>query len=47
MIRTFGLKKDLDAYINFNLDSVSSHDLEWYWVDFDNPSETEIDLLRK
>jgi len=47
LIRTFGLKKDLDAYINFNLDSVSSHDLEWYWVDFDNPSETEIDLLRK
>ena len=47
MIRTFGFKKDLDAYFNFNLDSLSDHDFQWYWVDFDNPSESEIDLLRK
>ena len=47
MIRTFGIKKDLEAYSNFNLNSLSDHDLQWYWVDFDNPSESEIELLRK
>ncbi|MCO5387707.1 magnesium/cobalt transporter CorA [Desulfosporosinus sp.] len=47
MIRTFGLKKDSDASFNFNLDSLGEHDFQWYWVDFDNPSEPEIDWLRK
>lgn len=47
MIRTFGFKKDSDASFNFNLDSLSENDFQWYWVDFDNPSEPEIDWLRK
>lgn len=47
MIRTFGFKKDSEPYFNFNLDSLSDHDLQWYWVDFDNPSESEIELLQK
>lgn len=47
MIRTFGFKKDSEPYFNFNLDSLSDHDLQWYWVDFNNPSEPEIELLRK
>jgi len=47
LIRTFGLKKDSDASFNFNLDSLGEHDFQWYWVDFDNPSEPEIDWLRK
>ena len=47
MIRTFGFKKDAEASFNFDVNSLSDHDLQWYWVDFDNPSESEIDLLRK
>ncbi|MCO1601875.1 magnesium/cobalt transporter CorA [Desulfosporosinus nitroreducens] len=47
MIRTFGLKKDSDASFNFNLDSLVENDFQWYWVDFNNPSEPEIDWLRK
>lgn len=47
MIRTFGFKKDAEADFNFNLDSLSDHDLQWYWADFDNPSESELELLRK
>ena len=47
MIRTFGFKKDAEACFNFELDSLSDPDLQWYWVDFDNPSQPEIELLRK
>ena len=47
MIRTFGFKKDSEAYLNFNLNSLSDHDFQWYWVDFDNPCEPEIELLHK
>lgn len=47
MIRTFGLKKDLEAVVNFDLDSLINHDLLWFWADFDHPSESEIDLLRR
>lgn len=47
MIRTFGLKKDLEACFNIDLDDLSNYDLEWFWADFDHPSESEIDLLRR
>jgi len=47
LIRTFGIKKDAKPYINFDLNSLSDHDLQWYWIDFDNPSALEIDLLHK
>jgi len=47
MIRTFGIKKNSEALFNFNLNSLSDHDLQWYWVDFDSPSEPEIKLLCK
>ena len=46
LIRTFGFKKDSEPYINFDLTSLSEHNLEWYWIDFNNPSEIEIDFLR-
>ncbi|SDI16542.1 magnesium/cobalt transporter CorA [Desulfosporosinus hippei] len=47
MIRTFGFKKDSEPYFNFSLDSLNDHDLQWYWIDFDNPNESEIELLQK
>jgi len=47
LIRTFGIKKDSEALFNFNLNSLSNYDLQWHWIDFDNPSESEIELLRK
>lgn len=47
MIRTFGLNKESEACFNFSLNSLGELDLQWYWADFDNPSDSEIDLLRK
>ncbi|MBC2725020.1 magnesium/cobalt transporter CorA [Desulfosporosinus sp.] len=47
MIRTFGFSKDSAPYTNFNLDSLSNQDFQWYWVDFANPSEPETLLLSK
>lgn len=47
LIRTFGFKKDSEALFNFNLNSLNNHDFQWHWIDFDNPSESEIELLRK
>jgi magnesium transporter len=46
LIRTFGYKQESDTCINFDLEHLSKHDLQWYWVDFNNPSESEIELLR-
>lgn len=45
MIRTFGLKKELEPFICFDLNSLRKQDPQWYWVDFCNPSEPEIALL--
>ncbi|KJS88262.1 MAG: metal transporter [Peptococcaceae bacterium BICA1-8] len=47
MIRTFGFGKDSEVYFNFNLNSLRDHNFQWYWIDFDNPSEPEIEILRK
>lgn len=46
MIRTFGFKKDSEPYVNFDLNSLSTYDLEWYWLDLDDPRDFEIDFLR-
>lgn len=46
MIRTFGFKKDSEPYVNFDLNSLSTYDLEWYWLDLDDPMDFEIDFLR-
>ncbi|EHQ89191.1 magnesium/cobalt transporter CorA [Desulfosporosinus youngiae] len=45
MIRTFGLEKDLESHICFDLDNLSKHDYIWYWIDFCNPTESEIAFL--
>jgi len=47
LIRTFGFGKDSEVYFNFNLNSLRDHNFQWYWIDFDNPSEPEIEILRK
>ena len=47
MIRTFGFQKGSEVYLNFDLNSLGDYDFQWYWVDFDNPSESEIELLHK
>ena len=46
LIRTFGFKKNSEPYVNFDLNSLSEYKLQWYWVDFNDPSEPEIELLR-
>ncbi len=45
MIRTFGIKKNSEAFFDFDLNRLSDYDLLWYWVDFDNPCEPEKELL--
>lgn len=47
MIRTFGIKKDSETSFNFDLNSLTVNDFQWYWVDFSNPTEPEIELLRQ
>lgn len=46
MIRTFGYKKGSEPYINFDLNSLSTYDLDWYWLDLDSPKDFEIDFFR-
>ncbi|MDP4127289.1 MAG: magnesium/cobalt transporter CorA [Bacillota bacterium] len=46
MIRTFGFSVHSEPCINFDLNSLSKHNLQWYWVDFNNPGEEEIALLK-
>jgi magnesium transporter len=46
LIRTFGYKKDVEPYVNFDLNSLSRLNLDWYWVDFNEPNESEIELFR-
>jgi magnesium transporter len=46
LIKTFGYKKDSEPYTKLDLNSLSTYDLDWYWIDFDNPNDFEINLFR-
>jgi magnesium transporter len=45
MIRTFAVTKDSKLLNNVSLERLSSSDIDWYWVDFDRPTEEEASLL--
>lgn len=45
MIRTFAVTKDSKFLNDISLERLSSSDIEWYWVDFDKPTEEEASLL--
>jgi magnesium transporter len=45
LIRTIAITKDLKPIYDLPLNDLSSEDILWYWMDFNNPSEEETALL--
>lgn len=45
MIRTFGVTADSQLEMNFPLEELHQKSFEWYWVDFDQPTQDEWTLL--
>jgi len=45
MIRTFGVTPDSQLEIDFPLEDLHNQSFDWYWIDFDHPTEDEWALL--
>jgi magnesium transporter len=45
MIRTFAVTKDSQYLNDIPLERLMGSDIDWYWVDFDRPTEEEASLL--
>ncbi|MBE1555575.1 magnesium/cobalt transporter CorA [Sporosarcina limicola] len=45
MIRTMGLTEDNEIIFDFPLAEISERSLQWYWVDFDQPTKNEESML--
>lgn len=45
MLHTLAVTKDFKLKKNLPLDKLNSDDIEWFWVDFDSPNESESQLL--
>lgn len=45
MIRIIGYTKQKEWLTDLSIEELKSADLEWYWVDFNNPKEEECRLL--
>jgi len=45
MIRTFGVTADSQLVEDFPLEDLHRKEFDWYWVDFDEPTESEFGLL--
>ncbi|MNI19486.1 Magnesium transport protein CorA [compost metagenome] len=45
MIRTLAVTNDLQLLLDLPLNELSRADIQWYWVDFDAPSQEEAMLL--
>ena len=45
MIRTFGVTEDSQLTVDFPLEDLHKKTFDWYWVDFDVPTGSEVDLL--
>ncbi|AXN41868.1 magnesium and cobalt transport protein CorA [Peribacillus butanolivorans] len=45
MIRTCAITSDQEVNFDLPLVEMNNPDIEWYWVDFSNPTEKEIELL--
>ncbi|MHC0037001.1 magnesium/cobalt transporter CorA [Pseudoneobacillus sp. C159] len=46
MIRTIAVTTDLKLLTNIPLERLSKPDIQWYWVDFDAPTDDEVQLLK-
>ncbi|MDW2878616.1 MULTISPECIES: magnesium/cobalt transporter CorA [Bacillaceae] len=47
MIRTIAVTKNHEIKSNWDITRLLEEDILWYWADFSNPSDAEIELLRK
>lgn len=45
MIRVFALSKEFKKIENITIEDLDNHEISWYWVDFENPTESETSLL--
>jgi len=45
LIRTIAITKDLKSIYDLPLEDLSTENIMWYWMDFNNPTEKEISLL--
>ncbi|MCJ8006581.1 magnesium/cobalt transporter CorA [Lederbergia wuyishanensis] len=46
MIKTFAINKNHEYQLNIGINELLSGDFLWYWVDFDQPTEEELKLLK-
>ena len=47
MIRTIAIKKNHDVMQDVEISKLVAGDYLWYWIDFNEPTEAEIDFLRE
>ncbi|MFC3883485.1 magnesium/cobalt transporter CorA [Bacillus songklensis] len=47
MIRTLAITKELKRLHNVPLEQLSDSNIDWYWVDFDAPTEQEATMLEQ
>lgn len=45
MLKTLAVDKRGNILTDVNLERLKDQDIAWYWVDFDNPTRSEINLL--
>ena len=45
MLKTLAVDKRGNLLTDVNLERLKDQDIAWYWVDFDNPTRSEINLL--
>ena len=45
MLKTIAVDKKGDILTDVSLERLKEQDIAWYWVDFDTPSRSEINLL--
>ena len=45
MLKTLAVDKRGNILTDINLERLKDQDIAWYWVDFENPTRSEINLL--
>lgn len=45
LIRTIVITTEKEVFYDYPLESLKKHDIDWYWVDFQDPTEEEVKLL--
>ena len=45
MLKTMAVDKKGDILTDISLERLKDQDIAWFWVDFDTPTRSEINLL--